>query len=559
MKAVCVLVCLALANGISASIFKKNRQPDDELIVQPLDYINQYQRPLYQPQEQTYKQYILSQKRYKQKPQVPVFSQESSQESQEAVRSLRKFVTVNSDYKTPRGQKWGKPAYTSFMKVQGDQPAYGDYIWSIPSMPIGYNDNTYTEQKKIEKILTEAQNVLTHPTTEEKVKFNQAVAAAEQTPNEDLVLNTTELLKKYKYPVEEHTIKTDDGYLLTVFHIPAKQQQIRDVTKKPVVFMMHGLLGSSDDWLLMGPGKSLAYLLSDAGYDVWLGNARGNKYSRRHVAKHPALNDFWQFSNDEVALHDLPAMIDYVLETTGQEKLQYVGHGQGTTAVFALAATRPIYNKKIAMIHALSPMVYMNNVRSPLIRMLAPNTEFEERLHHQIGHGAFKPSPEVISSVGGDMLETEIGSKKVGSNVYYAMSGVNIANVEPALMPVIMSHLPTGASTRMMRQYGQAVASDAFRWFDYGPVMNEQVYGSTKAPRYRMEAVEAPVSMYYSEADWLAQPADVARLQAELPHLVSSYKIPTDAHFAHMDFQFSTKAPELVYKRIIDSMTNVSY
>ncbi len=40
---------------------------------------------------------------------------------------------------------------------------------------------------------------------------------------------------------------------------------------KEVVLVQHGLLCSSADWLVLGPGKSLPYLLWDAGYDVFLG------------------------------------------------------------------------------------------------------------------------------------------------------------------------------------------------------------------------------------------------------------------------------------------------
>jgi len=38
-----------------------------------------------------------------------------------------------------------------------------------------------------------------------------------------------------------------------------------------------------------------AYLLADAGYDVWMGNARGNMYSTKHDKVSPMLPTFWSF------------------------------------------------------------------------------------------------------------------------------------------------------------------------------------------------------------------------------------------------------------------------
>ena len=38
---------------------------------------------------------------------------------------------------------------------------------------------------------------------------------------------------------------------------------------------------------------------------------------------------------DEMARYDVPAMLNYILRITGNEKLYYIGHSQGTLIAFA--------------------------------------------------------------------------------------------------------------------------------------------------------------------------------------------------------------------------------
>ncbi|KAK4313180.1 hypothetical protein Pmani_015445 [Petrolisthes manimaculis] len=64
------------------------------------------------------------------------------------------------------------------------------------------------------------------------------------------------------------------------------------------------------------PDKALGYILSAEGYDVWLGNARGNTYSRNHTQLSPDNPLFWDFTWHEMGTQDLPAIIDYILEET---------------------------------------------------------------------------------------------------------------------------------------------------------------------------------------------------------------------------------------------------
>nr|CAI5851614.1 unnamed protein product [Callosobruchus analis] len=134
---------------------------------------------------------------------------------------------------------------------------------------------------------------------------------------------------------------------------------------------MHALSTSSRIWVYLGP-KSLGYALVDAGYDVWMGNARGARYGRRHVKMDPNNDpDFWNFSFDEVGYYDLPKMIDYVLKETRMQKLIFIGHSQGNTAFFDMASRRPEYNKKVKVAVAVGPTVFISGLRNYVILTIA--------------------------------------------------------------------------------------------------------------------------------------------------------------------------------------------
>ena len=75
---------------------------------------------------------------------------------------------------------------------------------------------------------------------------------------------------------------------------------------------MHGLLSSSDVFIINDENKALAFVLANRGYDVWLGNNRGNKHARHHIKYSPDDIAFWDFTFEEMAIYDLPAAFNYI-------------------------------------------------------------------------------------------------------------------------------------------------------------------------------------------------------------------------------------------------------
>ncbi|PNF27545.1 Lipase 3 [Cryptotermes secundus] len=241
--------------------------------------------------------------------------------------------------------------------------------------------------------------------------------------NPDQYLNTPELIEKYGYPAEIHTVTTEDSYILTVHRIPYSPKSPA-APNKPVVFLQHGILSSSADWIILGPENSLGYLLADAGFDVWLGNARGNTYSKKHLSLSTSDSKFWDFSWHEMGIYDLPAAIDYVLEQTSQPDLYYIGHSMGTTMFFVMTSTLTEYNSKIRLMTALAPIAYMAFVKSPISKFFGANP-LTKPLVRMLGINEFLPNGKLTSSILGYVCSDGSIIQQVCSTALFALCGYN--------------------------------------------------------------------------------------------------------------------------------------
>jgi len=117
------------------------------------------------------------------------------------------------------------------------------------------------------------------------------------------------------YDWEEHTATTEDGYILTAFRITRKTGEAQPEEYKPPILLMHGLFGESETFVQNTATTAPAFLMVDEGYDVWLGNNRGNKHSQDHTKLSEYSSAFWDFSWAEMGQYDVPAFVSLVKST----------------------------------------------------------------------------------------------------------------------------------------------------------------------------------------------------------------------------------------------------
>jgi len=132
--------------------------------------------------------------------------------------------------------------------------------------------------------------------------------------------------------------------------------------------MMHAQDCDMMEWVWNDSERANAFILARAGYDVWMGNNRGSKFSTGHMSLSTSDAAYWDFYQEDMGLKDLPTIIDFVLESTGLETISYVGHSEGTTQMFLGASLDPDYfNKRINLFVALAPVSTTANISNKYI------------------------------------------------------------------------------------------------------------------------------------------------------------------------------------------------
>uniref|UniRef100_A0A8C3JLD4 Lipase n=1 Tax=Calidris pygmaea TaxID=425635 RepID=A0A8C3JLD4_9CHAR len=338
--------------------------------------------------------------------------------------------------------------------------------------------------------------------------------------NPETFMNVSQMICHRGYPSEEYEVLTHDGYYVSLNRIPHGRENPRN-GGIPVVFLQHGLFGEGSHWVQNLANNSLGFILADSGYDVWLGNSRGTSWSRRHQHLSADQSEFWDFSFHEMAMYDLPAMIDFVLQKTGQKQIYYVGYSQGCTIAFIAFSSMPELAQKIKMFFALAPALTIKHARSPIMKMsFLLDRQF--KMFQVEDYSMFLP----------ELCRHPLLHKPC-ANLLFLLGGYNEKNLN-------MGAVLGDSGMSWLAGVGQSDGSSEL-----------SLSLQETPPFYRVDEMPVPTAVWSGGEDWAADWRDIRLLLPRITHLVTYGHIPD---WNHWDFIWGLDAPERLYSSILELM-----
>jgi len=290
--------------------------------------------------------------------------------------------------------------------------------------------------------------------------------------------------------------------------------------------------------------RCLPFTLASQGYDVWLGNNRGNKYSKKSTKFSPTSARFWNFSMDEFAFHDIPDTIDYILNTTSQPSLSYIGFSQGTAQAFATLSIHPGLNDKVNLFVALAPAMSPAGLSNGIVDSLVKASP--DVLFLAFGRKSILSSATMWQSI----LYPPIFVRLIDMSLsfLFAWFGRNIS-VQQKL--AAYPHLYSFTSTKSVVHWFQIIRNKSFQMYDDDGSNKFSVGASNryyKVAKFPTRNIKTPIVLVYGGSDSLV---DIRIMLKELPQHTIATEVP---HFEHLDFLWAQEVDKLVFPHVLEAL-----
>jgi pimeloyl-ACP methyl ester carboxylesterase len=352
--------------------------------------------------------------------------------------------------------------------------------------------------------------------------------------------------------LEEIEVITEDRYIITVWRLTSQDPLNRN---GKYAILQHGLLDGGFTWLILEQ-DSLAKKLCDEGYTLYLPYMRGTQFSRSHLDYDSTLNsDYWEFSFDQMAEFDLPAVVNYIKQRENVEKIYYIGHSQGTLIFFLAYMNNPeVLEKNIKKFVALGTVPNVNNAPHFLIKLfeksnildLIPVKNFLS-FPKEIGQILVPFCTSKAKYLCNTILSLCFGGIEDTRRVDYERLGKNIFLYEPG-----------GTSLRNMKHWIQIYKAKRVQKYDFEDVFtNLMHYGRVTPPVYdlnKMKKYSIPSLMTISDSDPFANPQDTLDFVDNIENK-NIVEILSLHNYNHIDYFWADSAITEVFPKVLSFLS----
>ena len=248
---------------------------------------------------------------------------------------------------------------------------------------------------------------------------------------------------------------------------------------------------------------------------------------------------------DQFAFHDIPDSIDYILATTSQSSLSYVGFSQGTAQAFATLSIHPTLNDKVDVFIALAPAMSPAGLRNGVVDALVKASP--EVLFLAFGRRSILSSATMWQSILYPPIFVRIIDMSLSFLFDWSSKNISI-DQKLAAYP----HLYSFTSTKSVVHWFQIIRNKSFQMFDddvQAPLSlgaSDRYYRVAKFPTRN---IKTPIVLVYGGSDSLV---DIRVMLKQLPRHTVAKEVP---HFEHLDFLWGQEVEKLVFPHVFEALS----
>lgn len=381
--------------------------------------------------------------------------------------------------------------------------------------------------------------------------------------------NTHQLIERAGFQFENYYAMADDGYITQLVRVI---NPLADASylKQPPIMIQHGQTANSKNFIMQSnkqhhpmayprrrghtfhglfsrhekqsSNRSLAFMLANNGYDVWLTSTRGvdenNRgylkempYTSIRLGKNLSKNmssgeeelliersraSYWSFTLDDQIAHELPSQIDLVLQVTGASKVTIFGYSNTALTTFALLSIRPDIATYVDTFIAVAPVVYYSRLSGwfkwfmhEFLQIIPQTMDTDMFVNDKVSEFLRRVVTRTCSS-----FAIRYTVCKFALDLVFGDS----SQFRTLLELPFFSHMIRSTSWKCLAQHLQIVKSHRLAKFDYGPELNHRYYGSSQPPEYNLSDIDPNlrIALVSGEKDNWANQDTVNEIRAKL-------------------------------------------